>query len=129
MSPKVHRSWKYGAIILAFIAISSTIEAWRTKKSVRQLFTYNIELTVVDADSGKLIEHYGTESPTMSSTDIFPQTCGFSAGTNGKQTISGIGYEPRKWVIYHQDYKRTALIVDEDTPNVLEIQLKPLVSK
>jgi hypothetical protein len=124
MPNKVHRFWKYGAVISILMTISLATDNWYTQKSMQDIFNYNVDLLILDAKTGEPISDFITGAPSISSADMFQQTYGMYGGTDGKITVSGIGYEPRQWTIEHRDYESATLIIDEDTPRKLNIQLE-----
>jgi hypothetical protein len=128
MPNTVHRFWKYGTIISSLIAISSLTENYYEKRSMKQIFSYNVTLSIVDANTGKPINGFITGAPSISSADMFQQKSGMFGGANGEIEVSGIGYEPRQWTIEHEDYETITLMIDSKTPRKLKIQLEPKMS-
>ena len=126
MKSPVHRFWKYGAIILALGFAGSAFENWRIKKTLAGIYRYSIEVTVLDATTGRPLDNITIQAPGISTADLFQQTSGMSGGHDGTVGISGIAYEPRQWSFGRDGYRGASIIVDDSTDPSQTVKLEPI---
>jgi hypothetical protein len=122
-----HRYWFYLSVILSLIVTSLAWERHQTRQALRNIFHYNYQITVQDADTGEILNPT-IEHPQVSPTDLIAQSNGIAALPNNSVRIYGIAYKPRKYVFSHEGYKAAAFTIDSDSPsnNAIVIRLHKL---
>ena len=123
MKKTVHSYWRIAALILGTLAVGKTIEVWQIRSTLAGVFHYEVTVTVVDKKTKERIESVTTHSPSISSADLFRQTSGLTVGTDLLR-ISGIAYEPREFGFSAEEYERTNILITEDTPSTVTVELE-----
>jgi hypothetical protein len=124
MASPVNSKWRIAAIILAIVAFGQGLELFRIKSALKNVFHYDVKVTVKDKDTGELLTGITTHGPSMSTDDIFNQSTTFGGGMEASK-ISGIAYEPREFGFSADRYERSNLVVTDDTPWSVVVELKP----
>ena len=119
----VQHFWKYATIAFVFGVAGMSFQNWITSKKLEGVYHYHIEVTAVDAESGKPIDQFGFILPENSKDDILHQTSGIKSGNNTE--IFGVAYEPREWIVVSEGFKDTILAVERSTPPSLTIEMQP----
>jgi len=123
MKAPVHRYWKYAAILTALILAEQIYENYTTKQALEDVFHYDTEITVVDADTGERIEQISSGGPGLSSADLFQQSSDISPLGDGQIRISGVAYEPRPWRIWSEGYEEVTIALDRESPCQMRVEL------
>ena len=123
MAKTVNKGWVYSTTILAWAVGSLSWEKHQTAKALKNVFSYCYRVTLVDADSGEVLPA-GVAGPLTSSADLFQQSQGTTAHSDGSVTISGVGYTPRKFTFTSGGYESESLTIGPDSPFTDEIQIR-----
>jgi hypothetical protein len=123
MKTLVHRYWKYAAIVIAFLFAAQTYNYFSIKKTLRDIYYYDIEITLVDKETGDLIQGKSVGGPGSSSADVFQQPSGISMLGNGRIRLSGAAYESRSWSIGSEGYQKSEIEIDKDSPHQMRVEL------
>ncbi len=123
MKTLVHRYWKYATIVMSVILAGNIYENYTTKQTLKDIYHYDIEITVVDKDTGDRVKSISSGGPSSSSEDLFQQSSGISSLGDGRIALSGVAYEPRLWHISSNGYDEVSVTIDRDSPSHLRIEL------
>ena len=124
MANPVNHKWRVAAIVLAIVALGQGFELFRIKAALKNAFHYDVKVTLKDKETGEIIRGGTTHGPGTSTDDIFNQSTTFGGGMEARE-ISGIAYEPREFGFSAEGYERTDLVVTDDTPWSVVVELKP----
>ncbi len=124
MANPVNSKWRIAAIVLAIVALGQGMELFRIKAALKNVFHYDVRVTLKDKDTGEIIRGGATHGPGTSTGDIFNQSTTFGGGMEARE-ISGIGYEPREFGFSAEGYERSDLVVTDETPWSVVVELKP----
>ncbi len=124
MSKTVNSKWRILAIILSIVTLGQGLEIFRIKSALNNVFHYNVRVTVKDKNTGETLRGITTHGPGMSTHDIFAQSSTFGGGMEASK-ISGIAYEPRVFGFSADGYELTNLVVTDDTPRSVVVELAP----
>ena len=119
-----YRKWRIAAIILAILAVGQGLELYRIKSVLKNVFHYDIKVTVKDKNTGEILEKVTTHGPSSSSQDIFSQSTTHTGGEKSRQ-ISGVAYEPRIFGFSADGYKHCDIEVTNDTKRSITVELEP----
>jgi hypothetical protein len=124
MANPVNHKWRVAAIVLAIVALGQGLELFRIKAALKNAFHYDVRVTLKDKETGEIIRGGATHGPETSTDDIFNQSTRFGGGMEARE-ISGIAYEPREFGFSAEGYERTDLVVTDETPWSVVVELKP----
>ncbi len=124
MANPVNRKWRIAAIVLAIVALGQGLELFRIKAALKNVFHYDVSVTLKDKETSEVIRGGTTHGPESSSADLFNQSTIFGGGMEALE-ISGIAYEPREFGFSAKGYERSNLVVTDDTPWSVVVELKP----
>lgn len=124
MANPVNSKWRIVAIILGIVALSQGLELFRIKSALKNVFHYDVRVTVKDKNTGELLKGITIHGPGNTTGDIFNQSTTLGGGIEAND-ISGIAYEPREFGFSSDDYERTNLVVTDDTPRSVVVELDP----
>ena len=124
MANPVNSKWRIAAIIMAIVALGQGLELFRIKSALRNVFHYDVKVTAKDKNTGEKLRGITVHGPRMSTDDIFNQMTTFGGGMDASE-ISGIAYEPREFGFSADGYKHSNLVVTDDTPGSVVIELEP----
>ena len=124
MANPANSRWRIAAIVLAVVAIQLGWELFSIKSVLKNVFHYDVRVTLKDKETGAIIRGGNVQGPGMSSDDLFNQSTGFGGGMEACE-IRGIAYEPREFGFSAAGYKRSSLIVTDDTPQAIVVELEP----
>jgi hypothetical protein len=128
MANPVNSKWRIAAIILAVVALSQGLELFRIKSALKNVFHYDVRVTLKDKATGEILRGITTHGPSISTDDLFNQSTRFGGGMEASE-ISGIAYEPREFGFSADGYERVNLVVTDDTPWSVVVELDPKKSK
>ncbi len=124
MKTLVHRYWKYAAIVIICLFAAQAYNNYAIKKTLREIYYYDIEISIVDKETGGLIqEGISAGGPGSSSADIFIQPSGISSLGDGRIRLSGAAYESRLWSIGSEGYQKSEIEIDKDSPHQMRVEL------
>lgn len=124
MAP-VNSKWRIAAIVLVFVVLAQGLELHHIKSALSNVFHYDVEVTVKDKNTGKILEGVITHSSGTSSQDIFHQSTRFGGGLQSRK-ISGIAYQPREFGFSANGYKSESIVVYKDTKESIAVELEPM---
>lgn len=124
MISTVNSKWRIAAVILAIVALGQGMELFRIKSALKNIFYYDVKVTVKDKNSGEIIEGGTTHGPSTSSEDVFQQSNSMGYGMKSRQ-ISGVAYEPRVFGFSADGYKRTDVEITDDAKSSIVVELEP----
>ena len=124
MDSPVNRKWRIAAIILAVVAVGQGLELFRIKSALKNIFHYDVKVTVKDKNTGEILDDITTHGPSSSSQEIFHQSTTHGGGMKSRQ-ISGVAYQPREFGFSADGYKRQDVVVTEDTKWYITVELEP----
>ena len=124
MAHPVNSKWRVAAVILTIVAMGQSIELFRIKSALKNLFRYDVKVTLKDKNTGAFLEGVTTHGPGTTSNDLFHQSTTFGSSMEGRQ-ISGIAYEPRVFGFSAAGYKRKNIEVTDDTKCSITVELEP----
>ena len=123
MRKQVHRVWAYLTILLSLVAASLAWDRYRIEKALREVFHYSYRITLEAEDTGEVLPA-GIAGPPTSSSDLFWQSQGTVAHSDGSVTISGTAYTPRTYRFTSQGYGTKSLTLTHESPFSDHIRFK-----
>jgi len=124
MANPVNPKWRVAAIFLAVVALGQGLELFRIKSALTNVFRYHVRVTLKDKDTGEILRGGTTHGPLSSTSDLFGQSTTFGGGMESRE-ISGIAYEPREIGFSAEGYERHNLMITDDTPSSIIVELEP----
>ena len=123
MNHQVHRRWKIAAIALGLLAGAQAFHIYRVDSQLKNVFHYDVFVTVKDKETGAILESVTTHGASMSTTDLFYQSTTYSGDTKTRH-LSGIAYEPREFGFSKEGYARKNVLITEATKRQLTVELE-----
>ena len=127
MNSQVNSKWRIAAVILGLVALSQGVQIYRVKSQLRNVFHYDVTVTVKDKETGRILEDVTTHGPSSSTQDLFNQSATYS-GSIEKPHISGIAYEPRAFGFSTGGYKRKDVLIANAAERAIIVELEPITS-
>ena len=124
MASTVNSKWRIAAIILAVFALGQGVVLFRIKSALKNVFHYDVTVTVKDKDTGEILRGVTTHHPGSSTEDLFHQSITSGGGMESRQ-LSGIAYEPREFGFSTDGYERENILITEDTKWSITVELEP----
>jgi hypothetical protein len=124
MANPVNPKWRIAAIVLAAVALGQGLEMFRIKSALKNVFHYDVRVTLKDKHTGEILRGGTTHGPLSSTSDLFGQATTFGGGMESRE-ISGIAYEPREIGFSAEGYERHNLVITDDTPSSIIVELEP----
>jgi hypothetical protein len=119
----VSKYWCHATVLLGCAVAFLSWERYQTQRALRNVFHYRYHITVVDAESGKILWP-SVSYPTVSRSDLFSQTYGVVAETDGSMIISGVAYTPRSFDFAVDGYRTERLTIRPGSTFAAEMSIK-----
>jgi hypothetical protein len=124
MKKLVSSKWRFAAFVLGVAVASQCTKILQINSQLKNVYYYDIAVTVKDKDTGAILESVTTHGPGTSSRDLFNQSSGYT-GDPLRPQISGVAYEPREYGFSKTGYARKNVMVTDNSKSSITVELEP----
>ena len=124
MKKLVSSKWRIAAIVLGVVAASQCFKILQINSQLKNVYYYDIAVTVKDKNTGAILESVTTHGPGISSRDLFNQSTGYT-GDPLRQLISGVAYKPREYGFSKAGYERKNVMITDNSKSSITVELEP----